>query len=458
MAFRLDHKAESVTDYTLHEHQVRAVKHLQNNPRAGLFLPVGAGKTLSVLHTLTPDHLPALVVAPKTVAEHVWSEEPAKWRPDLTVGAAVGSPVRRETAVWSRADLTVISRDNLPWLLSILKRSPYKTVVLDESQSFKAKSSARWKAARAFTRKASYVWAMTGTPAGNGLMDLWAQVYLIDDGHRLGATLGQYRQQYFDAIRIFLPTGPITKWELKKGAEDAIYKRIADVCLHIPLIGLDLPGMNVNQIKIDMPPAAWQLYKQLKEDMIGDLDMLGGTEKMTVPSAGVLSSKLSQIAAGAIYGETDPETGDRGELVPLHTEKLDQLASIVEQTSGGILVFYRFRFELDAILKRFPQATHIKAKGAVAAWNRGEIPILVAHPASAGHGLNLQFGGNTIVWTSLSWSAEEWIQGNGRLDRQGQKNIVMVHILGVPGTVDDNVFQVVQGKVTVQQALLDAVS
>lgn len=439
------------------------MEHLARNPRAGLFLPVGAGKTLSVLHSLTPDHLPSLVVAPKQVAEHVWAQEVAKWRPELSVALAIGSPVKRASAILERADITVISRDNIGGLLDRQGRPAhrYRTIVLDESQSFKSRSSARWKIARKLTRHAEHVWALTGTPAGNGLMDLWAQVYLIDNGRSLGTTLTGFRQRYWYPEKV-LPNGVVAKWGLKPGAEEAIYKAIADVCLHIPLTGLDLPDKVINVVPVSLPPASRKLYEQLKADMVADLDMLGGVDKMTVPSAGVLSSKLSQVTAGAIFGETtydeETETTKQGELVELHTVKLEELGELAEQTEGGLLVFYRFKFEAQRILDKYPQATRITARGAVDAWNRREIPILVAHPASAGAGLNLQHGGSTIVWASLSWSAEEWIQGNGRLHRQGQKDRVMVHVLTAPNTVDEHILKALEGKCSAQQALFDALT
>ena len=450
--------------YTLHEHQVRAVEHLARNPRAGLFLPVGAGKTLSVLHSLTPDHLPALVIAPKQVAEHVWSQEVMKWRPELSVALAIGNPLKRAAAIMAGCDITVISRDNIGGLIDSRGKPThvYRTVVLDESQSFKTKSSVRWKTARKLTQNADHVWALTGTPAGNGLMDLWAQVYLIDNGESLGTTLTGFRQRYFYPEKV-LPNGVVAKWGLKPGAEDAIYKAISGVCLHIPLEGLDLPDKVVNVVPVSMPPASWKLYEQLKDDMVADLELLGGPDKMTVPSAGVLSSKLSQVTAGAVFGETtydaETDTTRQGELVELHTMKLEELGELAEQTEGGILVFYRFKFEARRILAKYPQSTMITARGAIDAWNRREIPLLVAHPASAGAGLNLQHGGSTIVWTSLSWSAEDWIQANGRVHRQGQQaDRVMVHVLTVPDTVDEKILAALEGKCSVQQALLDALT
>lgn len=445
-----------MTEYTLHDHQVQAVKHLHANPSAGLFLPMGAGKTLSVLDALTPGHLPALVVAPKQVAEHVWPAETKRWRPDLTLGLAIGTPAQREAAVKSRQDITVVGRDNLPWLMSVRGKAKFRTIVLDESQSFKTRKSQRWKAARKLTTVAENVWAMTGTPAGNGLMDLWAQVYLIDDGKRLGTTLTGFRQRYFYP-KVVLPNGVVAKWELKDGAKDAIYKAIEDVCLHIPLDDLDLPDKVVNVVPVSMPGSAARVYHEMKEDMAADVDLLGGVEVVSSPSAGVLSSKLSQITAGAIYRDRD-DFGNQTGHIDLHEEKLTRLQEIIETTEGGVLVFYRFRFELDRMLAAIPQARKVTDKGAIDDWNARKLPVMLAHPASAGHGLNLQYGGNTAVWTSLSWSMEEWEQANARLHRQGQSQRVMIHVLTVPGTIDENVLAALEKKVSVQQALLDALT
>lgn len=396
-----------------------------------------------------------LVVAPKQVAEHVWPAETARWRPDLSLASAVGTPNQRAAAVSAasagHADITVLGRDNLPWLLSTKGPVPkYRTIVLDESQSYKTRSSARWKAARKLTKDADQVWALTGTPAGNGLMDLWAQLYLIDNGQRLGTTITGFRQRYFYPEKV-LPNGVVAKWSLKPGAEEAIYAAISDICLHIPLTGLDLPDLTVNAVPVGLPPAVMATYARLKKDMIADIDLLGGPEVLTVPTAAVLSNKLSQVTAGALYA-------DDGSTAELHSAKLDQLVEIVDQTEGGVLVFYRFKSEAKRILEALPQATMVTAKGAIDAWNRGEIPVMVAHPASAGHGLNLQYGGSTIVWTSLSWDMSEWAQANARLHRQGQTDRVMVHVLTVPGTIDVEIMRAIEGKVSVQQALLDALT
>jgi SNF2 family DNA or RNA helicase len=407
---------------------------------------MGAGKTLSVLAALRPEHLPVLVVAPKQVAEHVWPAETARWRPDLSIAAAIGTPAKREAAIRQQADITVVSRDNLQSIVSTRGKAKYKTVVLDELQSFKNKRAVRWKLARKLSRHVQYVWGLTGTPAGNGLLDIWAQIFLLDSGERLYPTLGDYRDRYFWS-RGRLPNGVPIGWELKPGAEDAIHRKLSDLCLHIPLTKLDLPEIVYNRVPTELPAKIRALYDELKIEMTVNLDLMGGD--VTADSAGVLSAKLAQVTAGSIYDD------DR-HVVHLHEAKLDQLAEIIEQTEGGLLVFYRFRHEAERILKRFKQATSVKAQGAIDAWNRREIPVMVAHPASAGHGLNLQYGGSTCVWTSVSFSLEEWQQGNARLHRQGQENRVMIHTLTTPDTIDEHVLDVLEGKKTVQQALLDA--
>lgn len=439
--------------YTLHEHQVKAVNHLHEHPRAGLFLPMGAGKTLSVLAATTSEHLPMLVIAPKQVAEHVWPQEAAKWRPDLSVALAAGSPAKRAMVVASGADITVISRDNFGQLLNSRGKPvrDYRTIVLDESQSFKTRSSARWKAARKLTRDAEHVWALTGTPAGNGLLDLWAQLYLIDNGERLFPQITKYRSRYFYPEKT-LPNGVVAQWGIKPGAEEAIYRKLSDVCLHIPLDNLDLPGITYNTVPVDLPPAARRVYDDLKAEGVANLELLGG-EVYAAPTAAILSNRLTQVTAGIFYDQMDPNV-----WTDLHDEKLRALVDIVEQTDGGVLVFYRYRAELRRILGALPQARKVTDKGAIDDWNARRLPVMVAHPASAGHGLNLQYGGNTCVWTSLPWSMEEWEQANARLHRQGQDNHVMVHMLTVPGSIDEHIFAVLQGKVSVQQALLDALT
>lgn len=403
-----------------------------------------------MLAALKPEHLPVLVIAPKQVAQHVWPAEVAKWRPELSVAAAIGTPDKRAAAIRSRADITVISRDNLQSLISTRGKAKYRTVVLDESQSFKTKTSARWKAARYLTKTVEHVWELTGTPAGNGLLDLWAQVFLLDRGERLGATLTAYRNRYFYPALV-LPTGVVAKWELKPGAEESIHKALSDLCLHIPLTKLDLPDLVHNRVPVGLSPKVRALYEELKADSVVSLDLIGDAGYLSASSAGVLSAKLAQVTSGAVYGE------DGESFTELHSEKLDALEDIVGQTSGGVLVFYRFKHEAKRILKRLPQATMVSAKGAIDDWNAGKIPVMLAHPASAGHGLNLQYGGSTIVWTSVSFGLEDWIQANGRLHRQGQAaSRVMIHTLTSPGTIDEHILDVLEGKKTVQQALLDA--
>jgi SNF2 family DNA or RNA helicase len=427
----------------LHDYQKMAVEFLHGTPRAGLFLDMGLGKTAITLSALTPDHLPALVVAPKRVAEHVWPVERALWRPDLTMALAAGTPAQRQAALRSGADVTVISRDNVADAVG----TSYRTVVLDELSSFKARSTNRWKAARRLTKEAAHVWGLTGTPAPNGLLDLWAQIYLLDKGERLGANLTGYRGRYFQANGQ-LPSGVVIDWRLRPEAEDRIHGLLEDICLYMSSEDkLDLPPVTYNTLKVDLPPAARKHYQTFKQDLVLDMDLLGG-EVHSAGNAAVLTNRLSQITAGFIYSD-DPD------LPPtrIHNAKIEALREVVEGTGSPVLVFYRYKEEARAILEALPQARMLD--DALDDWSKGTVPIMLAHPASAGHGLNLQAGGHTIVWTTLTWSLEEWQQANGRLARQGQTHPVVIHTLEVEDTVDPVVADRLATKTFTQSALLD---
>jgi SNF2 family DNA or RNA helicase len=420
-------------------------------PRAGLFFDMGLGKTATVLTTLQPEHLPVLVVAPKRVAEQVWHKEGRKWRPDLRVSTAAGSKAARDRALRTQADVYVISRDNLG---DIGKRHPYKTVVLDELSSFKNRNTARWRAARAICKQATTVWGLTGTPAPNGLIDLWAQIYLLDGGERLGKNITAYRQRYFMAGRQ-LPNGVITEWIPRPEAPVRIHRLLEDLCISVEAAGhLDLPPVTFNTVEVPLDPATRRIYKQLKKDLVLDLGILGGS-KHIASTAAALSTKLAQITAGFLYAH-DEDTGLKIGVDTLHSNKIGAVREIIEGTGSPIVCFYRFEEERDALLRAFPDEAHtVNEKGIWDSWDLGRIPLLVAHPASIGHGLNLQHGGHTAIWTTLPWSLEEWEQSNKRLARQGQKHPVMIHVLTSPGTVDEAVRQALVAKADVQQALLD---
>lgn len=444
---------------TLHAYQQQAVAHLQANPRAGLFLDMGLGKTATTLSALTPDHLPALVVAPKRVAENVWSAERDIWRPDLRVEVAMGRPDARRAALASGADVVVLGRDNLRDALSV--PSPWRTVILDELSGFKTRNSVRWKTAATLIwgsqqsnrarLRIPHVWGLTGTPASNGLGDLWAQMWLLDGGQRLGATLTEFRNRFMYPGRQ-LPSGVITEWILRQGADAKIHSLIDDICMSLDATGLlQLPPTTQNRVDVTLPPSAMAVYRRMKDDLVADLSLIGG-EVHTAQNAAVLTNKLSQISAGFLYSD-DADLRD-GAHTDLHREKVRALEEIVDGTGSPVLVFYRYRVEKERIASAFPSAVDVDAPRAIERWNKGEIPILMAHPAGAGHGLNLQYGGHTIVWTSLPWSLEEWQQANKRLARQGQQHPVVIHLLMARKTVDGAILERLTTKASVQSALL----
>lgn len=432
-----------VLDERLHGYQRRAVAHLHDNPRAGLFMAMGLGKTASVLQALTPDHLPVLVVGPKRVAEHVWPVEVPKWRPDLSVAVASGTPAKRAAALASGSDIVAIGRDNI----KDVKPGQFKTVVLDELSGYKNRGSQRWKMARKITEAAAYVWGLTGTPAPNGMMDLWAQAFLLDRGSALETTLTKYRARYFSPGNR-LPNGIVTEWRLVNGAQRQIEERLAPTCLSMRAVDhLDLPPVTINRVAVPLPPAADRAYAAMAQDLVVQIE----DNTHTADNAAVLTGKLSQITAGFLYGEEGEDTTE------IHTEKVSAASEIIDGTGSPVLVFYRFQWEKKALLQAIPGARTVDEKGVIEQWNRGEVPVLLAHPASAGHGLNLQTGGHTIVWTSLpDWNLELWEQANARLARQGQTHPVVIHVLLSPDTVDEAMLARLQGKATLQEAVMMA--
>lgn len=391
------------------------------------------------------------MVAPKRVAEHVWVEEAAKWRPDLTCRVAAGTPAKRREALESSADIVAIGRDNLADALATAR---FKTLIIDELSGFKTANTKRFKTARQLIKYVEYVWGLTGTPAPSGLEDLWAQVYLLDGGKRLGRTITAYRQRYFRDVNR-LPSGVVTKRELLPGAAKSIYRKIEDICMSMSTAeaGIDLPPVTYSHIKVDLPPKVRRVYETLKRDLVADLEVIGvGDDVFTAANAAALSSKLSQVAAGFLYGDTP------GVVTELHKAKVSALCEIVEGTGSPVLVFYRYKAEAKMIrqaLSKITEVHDVDEPGVIEAWNRREVPVMLAHPASAGHGLNLQHGGNVVVWTSLQWSLELYQQANKRLARSGQKSPVVIHHIDAVGTVDSAIHRRLAGHDSVQAALLD---
>jgi SNF2 family DNA or RNA helicase len=429
----------------LHPYQERAVEHLHRNPRAGLFMEMGLGKTATVLRALMPEHFPALVVAPKRVAEMVWPEEREKWAPWLTMSLAVGGPRDRREGLMTDANVTVISRDNI----ADAQLDHYRTVVLDELSSFKSHSSARFKAARKLTKTAEFVWGLTGTPSPNGYLDLWSELYLLDKGERLGTRVTDYRSRYFrEAGR--LPSGVVIAWELRPGARQRIDQLLGDVCLSVLAADyLTVPEPIVNRVAVPNPVPG--IYRELRTTMVADLRLLGPGAIHTAATAAVLGNRLSQLAAGFLY----PDSGV-GAATRIHHEKTAAVREIVDGTGSPVLVFYRYREELDDLRRALPEARTIdQVDDLQRSWNAGDIPVLLAHPAAIGHGLNLQRGpGHTMVFSSLPWSLEEYQQSVGRLARQGQASRVTVHHLVMPGTIDEAIYDALTAKESVQSALM----
>ena len=406
------------------------------------------GKTAVVLQALSDEHLPALVLAPKRVAEEVWHAERDKWRPDLSLARAVGTPLQRQKARDLKADVTVMSRDTIGDIAG--QKHPYKTIILDELSGYKTRGTTRWKASRKITATASHVWGLTGTPAPNGYIDLWAQVYMLDKGKRLGTTLTAYRDRYFDAGRRMPITNIVTRWDPKPGAVDAINELLEDLCLSMKSEDyLDLPDITLNEIAVPLPASARKIYDKMKEDLVADLTLLGGSVH-TAANAAVLSGRLRQATAGFFYDD-----GDTSNWTTIHDERIKIVREIIDGTGSPVLVFYQFEAEKQALLKELKEARTVNSPNVFTDWDAGKVPVLVAHPASIGHGLNLQHGGYTAVWSSLTWSLEEWEQSNKRLHRQGQKNTVVVHVLISPNTVDRSVYTSLSNKTLVQDGLMD---
>ena len=427
--------------------------HLHAHPRAGLFLVPGLGKTAITLSALTEVHLPALVIAPKRVTEETWPEEIAKWRPDLSYSLVRGGPEDRKKKLQEDTDIHLITRDTFGGDFLARKKPKYRTIIIDELSGFKSRGSQRWKHANRLTKDVPYVWGLTGTPTPNSLLDLWPQVFLLDRGARLGRTLTAYRTKYF-APGMRLPNGIIASWTLRPHADKVIHNSVKDICLSIDKSHVKYPVKNDVYHLFDLPTKARNAYDQMNRQFIAEIaeDTLASVEH-----AAAKTNKLSQIASGFMYhtGLIGAEESDQAEITHHHMIKMEILQSILEDAQGApALVFYRFDEDRRRLL-HLDGAVDVKTPHSVERWNRGNIPILIAHPASAGHGLNLQHGGSLMVWYGQDWSSEYYTQGIGRLVRQGQPSpAVAVHHILARDTVDEQVLDVVQGRISRQDALM----
>ncbi|WP_430748787.1 SNF2-related protein [Clostridium sporogenes] len=394
-----------------------------------------------------------LVIAPLRVAEDTWSTEVEKWDhiKHLRVSKILGTKKQRKEALMKDADIYVTNRENVDWLVNECFSSwLWDMVVIDELSSFKSSKAKRFRALKKVRPYFKRIVGLTGTPAPNSLIDLWPQIYLLDGGKRLGRTITSYRQQYFNPGR--RNQYVVYNWELKDGAEEQIHKKIGDICISMMAKDyLDIPERIDNIIDINLPKNAINKYKQLEKDLVLEL----GEDDITAANAAVLTNKLLQMSNGAIYSEDK-------QVIEIHDQKLKALLDIIESANGKpVLIFYSFKHDFDRIVNFF-KSKKLNAIGLgdskdIKKWNNGEIPILLVHPASAGHGLNLQYGGNIIVWFGLTWSLELYQQANARLHRQGQKESVIIHHLVSKDTVDEDVIKTLGSKEVNQNVLLEAV-
>lgn len=435
-------------EYKPHAYQEYCIGRIVNDPAVGLFLRPGLGKTsitlsaIKILRYYRWSICKALIVAPKKVAEGTWSKEASKWDHlrNLRVVTVLGSSAKRIRSLATPADVYVVNRENIPWLVDYYKQDwPFDMVVLDESTSFKNSQSKRFKSMKLVRRFCKKVVLLTGTPSSRGLEDLWAQIYLLDEGKRLGKTITQYRQMYFDCNT---HGGHFTEYKAKDGAEAAVLNAINDICISMKAEDyLELPDYVEHEIPVVLDTKAQKAYDKFERELLLEVD----EDVITANTAGVLTGKLLQFCSGAIYDEDKKP-------VHLHDCKIDAYLELLEQLNGEhCITFYGFQHDRDRIL-----AALSKTKLNVRVykntqdeddWNKGNIDVLLVHPASCAYGLNLQAGGRHIIWFTPNWSFELNDQGKCRLWRQGSEyDKVFVHYLIVQGCVDEDVLEVVKGR------------
>lgn len=440
-----------------HNYQEYAKNWIIEKPSSGLFLDLGMGKTVCTLTAVEEllydyfDVAKVLVIAPLRVAEDTWSSEVKKWEhlKNVKISKVLGKEEVRIIALKEKADIYVINRENVEWLVEYLGKGWFfDMVVIDELSSFKSPKSNRFKALKKVRPFIKRIVGLTGTPAPNGLLDLWSQVYLLDGGERLGKTLTGYRDRYFQPDKRNQTV--IFSWKPVDGAEDRIYEKLKDICISMKASDyLELPERINNRIMVQLPKTAEEKYKKLEKELLLPLE----EADVVANTAAVLTNKLLQMANGAVYDENS-------EVKEIHDAKLKALDDVIEAANGKpVLVFYSYKHDLDRLSKHLKNKEFrvLNTSKDIEAWNKGKVPIVLVHPASAGHGLNLQFGGNIIVWFGLTWSLELYQQDNARLYRQGQQQSVVVNHIIAKGTIDEDVMRALENKEVGQEALLQAV-
>lgn len=445
-------------EYKPFPHQEYSTNHIINNACAGAILSMGKGKTISTLTAI--DQLmnyymrveSVLIVAPKKVAEITWPQEIAYWDhiQHMTYSLIAGDERSRKLALMKKADIHIVGVDNLVWLISQYGGDflPYDMLVIDESSLFKNHKSKRFEALRKVLPLIKRRVILTGTPSPNGLIDLWAQMYILDRGERLGTTITGYRERFFVPEKMQGFT--VFKYKIRPEMEDKIYKLIGDICFSIHNNDhLDIPETIYNTIHVHMPPDIRRQYDEFEEFQVHQIQQTG--EDISPVNAAALNNKLTQFANGALY-----DSEKTWHLV--HDAKIDALKDIIAVSQGApILVLYWYQSDRERLLKAFPQAVQLKGKKEVDAWNNGEIDIALMHPASGGHGLNLQHGGHIGVWFGLTWDLQLYLQACARLPRPGQRNQVIWHHLVCVGTMDEDIMRAIKNKDADQSALIEAI-
>ncbi len=435
----------------LHHYQREIINKAKSIPNLGLFLPPGLGKTATTLTIISEQFEgKTLIIAPKRVAETVWDAEVAKWQHlrHLKVSKIIGTSTQRMAGLNIEADIYLINLENVAWLCDVSPKLVFTNLVIDESSRFKDPSTKRFKALKKHLKEFQRRVILTGTPTPQGIADLWSQVGILDLGARLETTLTKFRDKYLQPDQMNRHTRVVYSWKPKLGADLQIQEKISDICYSLKAEDyLELPPLTNLHHSIELDKTARTKYDELRKDMVVSIKK----EKITAPTAAALANKLLQFTSGALYNE-------EGEAQEVHRAKLERLESIMEESSSPTLVFYHFKHSLQRIRLQFPEAVVLDDDN-IAAWRRGEIRMLLAHPQSGGIGLNLQCNvGETAqtVWFDLPWSSENYIQANARIYRQGQEKPVIIHHLIVYNSVDQHVVDVLDGKISTQEALLNA--
>jgi len=454
----------------LHNYQELAVQHALENKQSGLFLDLGLGKTISTLTAINEliyerfEVEKVLIIAPKRVAEHVWINEISNWShvKHLSISICIGTEKQRKAALRAKADIYCINRENVPWLIAHFRGEwPFDMLVIDELSSFKSPQSARFKALKTIRPQIKRIIGLTATPSPNGLLDLWSQLYLLDQGERLGKTITSYRQRYFNEGK---KNGHIVyEYNLRKGEDDLlgkdiyqaeIYDKISDICISMKAEDwLELPERVDVDMKINLTAEQQQKYDEFEKEAVLALISEDEESQISAVNAAALTGKLLQYSNGAIYDANR-------EVHEIHDAKLEALEEVMEAANGNpVLCFYNFKHDVTRIMKRLKayKPHLLGGPSDIDKWNAGEFQLLLAHPASAGHGLNMQRGGNRLVWFGLPWSLELYQQAVARLDRQGQTQSVINTRIICAKTMDEDVLKGLDRKALGQEELMQAI-